>query len=325
MTSEPPDPQALLAVRGLKVSFPLQNRIFSSARQFVRAVDDVSFQLRPAETLGLVGESGCGKTTLARAVVRLVDATAGTIQFEGRDLTHLRGAKLQAERRGFQMIFQDPYGSLDPRFSAGESIGEALELYRITASKLARREQVAALLTAVGLGPEHAGRYPRELSGGQRQRVGIARALAVEPRLLVCDEAISALDVSVQAQILNLLQELQQQRGLAYLFIAHDLAAVGHLSQRIMVKLVELAETGVLLGSPRHPYTQALVSAVPSIALGSQRPPLLLSGAVPSAVQPPSGCPFHPRCPRAEFPRCQVEPPPLREVAPRHWAACHFA
>jgi oligopeptide/dipeptide ABC transporter ATP-binding protein len=329
MTSEHQDLRALLAVRGLKVFFPLQNRIFGPARQFVRAVDDVSFHLRPAETLGLVGESGCGKTTLARAVVRLVNATSGTIQFEGRDLTHLRGAKLRAERRGFQMIFQDPYGSLDPRLSAGDAIGEALEIYRIAGSKQARRGRVAALLTAVGLGLEHADRFPRELSGGQRQRVGIARALAVEPLLLVCDEAISALDVSVQAQILNLLRELQQQRGLAYLFIAHDLAAVGHLSHRIMVmylgKVVELAETRVLLGSPRHPYTQALISAVPSIAPGSQRPRLLLSGAVPSAAQPPSGCPFHPRCPRAEFPRCQAELPPLREVVPGHWAACHFA
>ena len=329
MISIHPEPQTLLAVKGLKVYFPGQNRLLSRVRQFVRAVDDVSFHVAPGETLGLVGESGCGKTTVARAVVRLVEPTSGSIQFAGRELTELGGAKLRAERRGFQMIFQDPYGSLDPRLSAGETIGEALDIHQIAANKRARAERILALLTGVGLGAEHLNRPPQELSGGQRQRVGIARALVVEPRLLVCDEALSALDVSVQAQILNLLQDLQQEHGLAYLFIAHDLAAVGHLSHRIMVmylgKIVELARSRNLLGSPRHPYTQALISAVPTIDAGSKRPRLLLSGEVPSPLQPPVGCPFHPRCPRAEFPRCQAEPPPLREVAPGHWAACHFA
>jgi oligopeptide/dipeptide ABC transporter ATP-binding protein len=295
----------------------------------MRAVDDVSFQISQGETLGLVGESGCGKTTLARAVVRLVDATSGNIEFDGRDITRLRGRELRAQRRGFQIIFQDPYGSLDPRLPALEIIGEALDIHGLAHDRRARRDRVKALLEIVGLAPEYAGRYPHEFSGGQRQRLAMARALAVEPRLLVCDEAVSALDVSVQAQIVNLLQELQQARGLAYLFIAHDLAVVGHLSHRIMVmylgKIVEVARARLLVSSPRHPYTQALISAVPTVDPGSKRQRLVLSGDVPSAVHPPSGCPFHTRCPRAEFPKCQVDPPALREVAPGHWTACHFA
>lgn len=329
MTSLTLKPQTLLAVKGLKVYFRAPSRLLSRVRQFVRAVDDVSFQVASGETLGLVGESGCGKTTVARAVVRLLEPTSGSIVFQGRELTALRGAKLRVERRGLQMIFQDPYGSLDPRLTAGEAIGEALDIHQITSNKGARSERIVALLKSVGLGSEHLSRSPRELSGGQRQRVGIARALAVEPKLLVCDEALSALDVSVQAQILNLLRDLQRQRGLAYLFIAHDLAAVGYLSHRIIVmylgKIVESARARVLLSSPRHPYTQALISAVPTIDADPKRPRLLLSGDVPSAVRPPSGCPFHPRCPQAEFPRCQAEPPPLREIAPEHWVACHFA
>jgi oligopeptide transport system ATP-binding protein len=292
-------------------------------------VDDVSFQISRGETLGLVGESGSGKTTLARAVVRLVDATSGSIEVEGRDITHLRGRALRAQRRGLQIIFQDPYGSLDPRLPAREIIGEALDIHRLTSNPRARGERVAALLEAVGMAAEDVARYPHEFSGGQRQRLAMARALAVEPRLLVCDEAVSALDVSVQAQIVNLLQEQQQARGLAYLFIAHDLAVVAHLSHRIMVmylgKIVEVAEAKFLVRCPRHPYTQALISAVPTVEPGSTRQRIVLPGDVPSAVHPPSGCPFHPRCPRAEFPRCRVEPPALREVAPGHWASCHFA
>jgi len=319
----------LLAVNHLKVYFPAKSPLFAHVREFVRAVDDVSFELAPGETLGLVGESGCGKTTLARAVVRLVNATSGNIGFEGRDITHLRGRELRAQRRGLQIIFQDPYGSLDPRMPAGEIIGEALDIHRLTPDRSARRERIAALLEAVGLAPEHSGRYPGEFSGGQRQRLAMARALAVEPRLLVCDEAVSALDVSVQAQIINLLTELQQARGLAYLFIAHDLAVVSHLSHRIMVmylgKIVEVAEAKLLVRSPRHPYTQALISAIPSFDPTSKAQRLVLPGDVPSPVHPPPGCPFHPRCPRAEFPKCKVEPPPLREVTPDQWASCHFA
>jgi oligopeptide transport system ATP-binding protein len=329
MKSRSDQAPVLLAVKQLKVYFPSESRIFARDREFVRAVDDVSFQLSPGETLGLVGESGCGKTTLARAVVRLVDATSGSIQFDGSDITHLRGAELRAQRRGFQIIFQDPYASLDPRLPAGEIIGEALDIHKLAPNQKARRERVSALLEAMGLAPEQAARYPREFSGGQRQRLAMARALAVEPRLLVCDEAVSALDVSVQAQIVNLLWDLQQKRGLAYLFIAHDLAVVSHLSHRILVmylgKIVEVAEAKLLVRSPRHPYTQALISAVPAIDPGLKRHRIVLPGDVPSAVHPPAGCPFHPRCPRAEFPRCQVEAPLLREVTPGQWASCHFA
>jgi oligopeptide transport system ATP-binding protein len=329
MTTGPEQIPALLSVNRLKVYFPAQNRMFGRVRDFVRAIDDVSFQISQGETLGLVGESGSGKTTLARAVVRLVDATSGSIEFEGRDITHLGGRELRAQRRGLQIIFQDPYGSLDPRLPAGEIIGEALDIHRLTSKARARGERIAALLESVGLAAEHAARYPHEFSGGQRQRLAMARALAVEPRLLVCDEAVSALDVSVQAQIVNLLQQLQQARGLAYLFIAHDLAVVGHLSRRIMVmylgKIVEVAEAKLLVRSPRHPYTEALISAVPTVEPSSKRQRIVLPGDVPSAVHPPAGCPFHTRCPRAEFPQCKVEPPALREVAPGHWAACHFA
>lgn len=329
MTIGPKQIPPLLSVNRLKVYFPIQNRLFEPVRDFVRAVDDVSFQIFQGETLGLVGESGSGKTTLARAVVRLIDATSGRIEFEERAITHLRGRELRAQRRGFQIIFQDPYGSLDPRFTAGEIIGEALDVHRLATNPKARRDRIAALLEAVGLSAEHAGRYPHEFSGGQRQRLAMARALAVEPRLLVCDEAVSALDVSVQAQIVNLLQDLQQARALAYLFIAHDLAVVSHLSRRIMVlylgKIVEIAEAKLLVRSSRHPYTQALVSAVPTVAPDSKRQRIVLPGDVPSAVHPPAGCPFHTRCPRAEFPRCKIEPPALREVASGHLAACHFA
>jgi len=319
----------LLSVSQLKVYFPVHNRLFGRVRDFVRAVDDVTFRISPGETLGLVGESGCGKTTLARAVVRLVNVTSGSIEFEGRNITRLRGSELRVQRRAFQIIFQDPFSSLDPRLPAGEIIGEALDIHRLTPNPQARREQIAMLLKAVGLTAEHAARYPYEFSGGQRQRLAMARALAVEPRLLVCDEAVSAIDVSVQAQIVNLLQELQQRRSLAYLFIAHDLAVVGHLSHRVMVmylgRIVELAEAKLLVRAPRHPYTQALISAVPTVESGSKRQRIVLAGDVPSAVHPPAGCPFHPRCPRAEFPKCQAEPPLLREVTPGHWASCHFA
>jgi oligopeptide transport system ATP-binding protein len=319
----------LLEVKNLKVHFPVKHGLFSRVKAHVKAVDDVSFSIAPGETLGLVGESGCGKTTLGRAIVKLVEPTAGSILFEGEDIAQLSGSALRARRRKFQMIFQDPYGSLNPRMTVGQIIGEAIDIHQLVENSSARQKRIIELLRAVGLDPMHAQRYPHEFSGGQRQRIGIARALAVEPKLIVCDEPVSALDVSVQAQIINLLQDLQQQHGIAYLFIAHDLAVVEHISRRVMVmylgKIVELAEAKAIISAPKHPYTQALLSAVPEVDPDTKRKRIVLPGDVPSPINPPSGCPFHPRCPIAELPRCQVEIPALREVTPGHWAACHFA
>ena len=318
----------LLQVRDLKVHFPVQHGLFSRVKAQVKAVDGVSLSLAPGETLGLVGESGCGKTTLGRAVVRLIEPTSGSVLFEGEDLAKLGGAALRSRRRGFQMIFQDPFGSLNPRMTVEQIIGEALDIHRLATGADARKKRIAELLDAVGLSAAHGQRYPHEFSGGQRQRIGIARALAVEPKLIVCDEPVSALDVSVQAQIVNLLRDLQQQHGLAYLFVAHDLAVVEHISRRVMVmylgRIVELAGAGTIVHSPKHPYTQALISAVPVVDPASKRQRIVLPGDVPSPIDPPSGCPFHPRCPVAE-PRCRIEKPALRELAPGHWAACHLA
>jgi oligopeptide transport system ATP-binding protein len=318
----------LLEVDHLKVHFPVKAGAFGRTREFVKAVDDVSFSIAPGETLGLVGESGCGKTTLGRAIMRLIEPTTGEIILDGENITRLNGAGLRACRRKFQMIFQDPYGSLNPRMTIEDIIGEALDIHQLTESKSARQKRVVELLQAVGLDPSYAQRYPHEFSGGQRQRIGIARALAVEPKLIICDEPVSALDVSVQAQIINLLQDLQQQRGIAYLFIAHDLAVVEHISRRVVVmylgKIVELAEAKAIIHTPKHPYTQALVSAVPVVDPESKRRRIILPGDVPSPIQPPAGCPFHPRCPVAEA-RCRTEIPPLRELAPGHQAACHLA
>ena len=319
----------LLEVQHLKVHFPVKHGLFSRVRDYVKAVDDVSFTIDGGETLGLVGESGCGKTTLGRAMVRLVQPTSGAILFEREDLAGMSRAELRARRRKLQIIFQDPYGSLNPRMTIEEIVGEALDIHRLARTPEGRSHRITELLQAVGLDPAYAGRYPHEFSGGQRQRIGIARALAVEPKLIVCDEPVSALDVSVQAQIINLLQDLQQQRGIAYLFIAHDLAVVEHISRRVMVmylgKIVELAEARSMLRAPKHPYTQALLSAVPVIDLDSKRKRIVLPGDMPSPIHPPAGCPFHPRCPLAELPLCQTEIPPLREIAPGHWVACHLA
>ncbi|MDB6066507.1 MAG: peptide transporter substrate-binding protein [Pedosphaera sp.] len=319
----------LLEVKNLKVHFPVKHGLFSKVKAHVKAVDDVSLAIKPNETLGLVGESGCGKTTLGRAIVKLVEPTAGSILFEGEDIARLSGSELRARRRKFQMIFQDPYGSLNPRMTVGQIIGEAIDIHKLAENAEARQARIVELLKAVGLDPIHAQRYPHEFSGGQRQRIGIARALAVEPKLIVCDEPVSALDVSVQAQIINLLQDLQKQRGIAYLFIAHDLAVVEHISQRVMVmylgKVVELAEAKAIISAPKHPYTQALISAVPVVDPDSKRKRIVLPGDVPSPMHPPTGCPFHPRCPMAQMPRCGAEIPALREVTPGHWAACHFA
>ena len=319
----------LLEVKNLRVHFPVKPGMFRRAHEFVKAVDDVSFTIAPGETLGLVGESGCGKTTLGRAIVRLVEPTAGTIALGGEDITRMRGAALRARRRRCQMIFQDPYGSLNPRMTVEQIVGEALDIHGLTDSSSARRKRILELLQDVGLDPVYAQRYPHEFSGGQRQRIGIARALAVEPELIICDEPVSALDVSVQAQIINLLQDLQQEHGIAYLFIAHDLAVVEHISQRVMVmylgKIVETADAKTLIRDPQHPYTQALISAVPEVDPESKRQRIVLPGDVPSPIHPPGGCPFHPRCPIAQFPKCKTEFPALREVKPSVWAACHFA
>lgn len=319
---------ALLRVEDLRVHFPVSRGVFRTGSGTVRAVDGVSFEIASGETLGLVGESGCGKTTLGWAIARLVQPTAGAIFLEGRDITQLNGTKLRALRRKFQIIFQDPYGSLDPRMTVGDIVGEALDVHRLAPNKQARRQRVAELLSGVGLEPAHAGRFPHEFSGGQRQRIGIARALAVEPKLIVCDEPVSALDVSVQAQVINLLQDLQATHQLAYLFIAHDLAVVEHISRRIQVmylgKTVETGEAKAVCGRPRHPYTQALISAVPVVDPTSKRERIVLSGDVPSPINPPPGCPFHPRCPIAES-RCKTEIPALRELEPGHFAACHLA
>ena len=318
-----------LEVKNLKVHFPVKHGLFSRAREFVKAVDGVSLSIAPGETVGLVGESGCGKTTLGRAILRLTEPTAGEIYLDGEDITRMDGANLRARRRKFQMIFQDPYGSLNPRMTVEQIVGEALDIHKLADSKSARQKRIFELLKAVGLDPAYAQRYPHEFSGGQRQRIGIARALAVEPRLIVCDEPVSALDVSVQAQIINLLRDLQQQRGIAYLFIAHDLAVVEHISRRVLVmylgKIVEEADARRLIREPQHPYTQALISAVPEVDPQTKRKRIVLPGDVPSPIHPPSGCPFHPRCPIAQLPVCKDESPPLREVQKDAWASCHFA
>jgi oligopeptide/dipeptide ABC transporter ATP-binding protein len=319
---------SLLEVKNLKVHFPLKTGWLGGSRESVKAVDGVSFSIAPGETLGLVGESGCGKSTLGRAIVRLVEPTAGSVSFAGTDLTHASGKDLRALRRQLQIIFQDPYSSLNPRMTVEDIVGEALDIHRLTEGKTARRQRIVELLQDVGLDASYIQRYPHEFSGGQRQRIGIARALAVKPQLIICDEPVSALDVSVQAQIINLLQDLQREHGIAYLFIAHDLAVVEHISRRVMVmylgKIVELADARAIIRSPQHPYTQALISAVPEVDPDSKRQRIILPGDVPSPIHPPSGCPFHPRCPIAEA-RCRTEAPALREVAANHLAACHLA
>jgi oligopeptide transport system ATP-binding protein len=319
---------ALLDVQNLKVYFPVDRKFLRGGRSFVHAVDDVSFSIDPGETVGLVGESGCGKSTLGRAIMRLIRPTAGKVIFKNQEITGLAGKALRERRRQFQMIFQDPVGSLNPRLTVSEIVGEALDIHSLTATKQARKVRIAQLLADVGLDTAHARRYPHEFSGGQRQRIGIARALAVEPSLIICDEPVSALDVSVQAQIINLLGDLQKQRGLSYLFIAHDLAVVEHISERILVmylgKIVESGRAREVCRSPRHPYTKALISAVPSMDDDSGRRRIVLEGDLPSPIHPPAGCPFHTRCPLAVS-RCQQEVPSLRKIEPKRWSACHFA
>ena len=322
--------EPLLEVQDLVMHFPIGGGMFAKPAGVVKAVDGVSFKIRKGETLGLVGESGCGKTTTGRCILQLERATSGRILFEGIDLRSLDAAALRAVRRRIQVIFQDPYSSLNPRMTVGQILAEPLQVHRIVPDRGERDLRVRELLVQVGLLPQHAGRYPHQLSGGQRQRVGIARALATEPALIVCDEPVSALDVSIQAQIINLLEELQAKLGLTYLFIAHDLSVVRHISDRVAVmylgRIAELANRQALYEEPLHPYTRALLSAVPipDPKIEAKRERTVLRGEVPSPLNPPSGCVFHPRCPIA-VDRCSAELPPLREIRPGHWAACHLA
>jgi len=318
---------ALLEVTDLKKHFPIYRGVFSKVSGHVYAVDGVSFSIGRGETLGLVGESGCGKSTVGRTLLKLVEPTAGSIRVDGEDITHLGGERLLPYRRRMQMIYQDPYASLNPRMTAGEIVGEPLVVHQI-GTPAEQRERVASLFERVGLRPEATGNYPHEFSGGQRQRIGIARALALNPELIVGDEPVSALDVSIQAQIINLLIDLQDEFKLSYLFVAHDLAVVEHISHRVAVmylgRIVEMTDKQSLFEMPLHPYTEALLSAVPIPKASSRgRKRLILTGDVPSPINPPAGCHFHARCPYA-MPRCRTEAPILREVTPGHLAACHL-
>ena len=315
----------LLQIRNLRKFFPITAGFFRRTVGQVRAVDDVNFDVYQGETLGLVGESGCGKSTAGKAILKLVEPTAGTIRLRGQDLTPLSPAQMRPYRRELQVIFQDPYSSLNPRMTAGAIVGEGFAIHGI-AKGAERRRRVIELLAKVGLHADAYDRYPHEFSGGQRQRIGIARALAVEPRFIVADEPVSALDVSIQAQIVNLLQDLQRQMNLAYLFIAHDLRVVEHISQRVAImylgKIVEIAPSEEIYTSPRHPYTRALLSAVPVAEPGRKRERIALQGDVPSPIAPPTGCAFHPRCPHAQE-ICRREDPKLVKGARGHAVACH--
>ncbi len=316
--------EPLIEVEGLVKYFPVRRGVLQRVVAWVKAVDDVSFTIREGETLGLVGESGCGKTTVGRAMLRLIEPTRGRIVFDGVDVLGLRGRDLKSMRRNMQIIFQDPYSSLDPRMPIGDSVGEGLRIHHVGTAQQ-RQATVADMLHEVGLEDYHAKRYPHEFSGGQRQRIGIARALALRPKFIVADEPVSALDVSIQSQVLNILKHLQEEFHLTYLFIAHNMGVVEHISDRVAVmylgKMVELAARRELFANPLHPYTQALMSAIPIPDPHLRKQRILLPGDVPSPLNPPSGCRFHPRCPVA-MEHCALMEPKYQEVSPDHWVAC---
>jgi oligopeptide transport system ATP-binding protein len=320
--------EPLLKVRNLVKHFPIHGGLLRREVARVHAVDGVSFDLQPGETLGVVGESGCGKSTMGRCLLRLIEPTAGEVWFEGRNVTALGAEELRALARDMQIIFQDPYASLNPRMTVGSIIGEALTIHKLAPTKEAYTARIVELLETVGLNADHMRRYPHEFSGGQRQRIGIARALAVSPKLIVCDEAVSALDVSIQAQVINLLEDLQAKFHLTYIFIAHDLSVVEHTSDRVAVmylgRIVELATSRELYTNPLHPYTEALLSAVPIPDPSVRRKRIPLQGDVPSPINPPQGCHFHTRCPIAQHPRCSTERPELRQTSEGHWVSCHL-
>jgi oligopeptide/dipeptide ABC transporter ATP-binding protein len=314
----------LLIVKDLVKYFPVRSGILQRVTAWVQAVDKVSFSVKEGETLGMVGESGCGKTTVGRSILRLIEPTSGAVEFDGQDVIKMKPQELKLARRNMQIIFQDPYASLNPRLPIGESVMEGLQIHKIGHPK-ERWDIAVNMLKKVGLEDYHSRRYPHEFSGGQRQRIGIARALALQPKFIICDEPVSALDVSIQSQVLNILKDLQQEFGLTYLFIAHNLSVVEHISDRVAVmylgKMVELAGRDVLFREPLHPYTKALMSAIPAADPGLKRERIILKGDVPSPLNPPKGCRFHPRCPVA-IERCSQEEPQFKEARPNHWVAC---